>query len=389
MWFEARCFDVGYFDIRYFDIGWIHVRNFHQVGLFDVGWLIAELRSLNPRRLHPERVVLLLAATLDYVVGDPWGWPHPVQAMGKVIASYSRWAINSAFAPAVMKVAGFGLALLLIGSTILVSAAGLTLLAQLSPLAKGLADIVLLASCFAGRSLRKAAEDVLSALKPKSKPKSSSGSEVLQPDALKQDALNQARVQLARYVGRDTQTLSEPEIRRAVLETVSENAIDGVLSPLFYAIVGSWFGYAAPAALAYKAASTLDSMVGYREAPYTDLGWFSARLEDGLTWLPCRLSVLTIALLSGRPGHVFSTCWRDARSDPSPNAGWSECAYAASLGVQLGGTNTYRGKTKIKPLLGDPAQPITETVIRRAFKITRNSFFIWLAIGIGSLWALT
>ena len=255
MWFEARCFDVGYFDIRYFDIGWIHVRNFHQVGLFDVGWLIAELRSLNPRRLHPERVVLLLAATLDYVVGDPWGWPHPVQAMGKVIASYSRWAINSAFAPAVMKVAGFGLALLLIGSTILVSAAGLTLLAQLSPLAKGLADIVLLASCFAGRSLRKAAEDVLSALKP-------------------------ARVQLARYVGRDTQTLSEPEIRRAVLETVSENAIDGVLSPLFYAIVGSWFGYAAPAALAYKAASTLDSMVGEREAPYTDLCWFSARLDD-------------------------------------------------------------------------------------------------------------
>ena len=126
-------------------------------------------------------------------------------------------------------------------------------------------------------------------------------------------------------------------------------------------------------------------MVGYREAPYTELGWFSARLEDGLTWLPCRLSVVTIALLSGRPRHVLRQCARDAGADPSPNAGWSECAYAAALGVQLGGPNTYRGQLKVKPLLGDATRPITDEVIAAALGLTRQSFLVGLIAGIVGL----
>ncbi len=114
--------------------------------------------------------------------------------------------------------------------------------------------------------------------------------------------------------------------------------------------------------MAYKAASTLDSMVGYREVPYTYLGWFSAKLEDGLTWLPCRLTVLTLSLLSGKPLHIWKICQRDAPQDPSPNSGWSECAYAAVLGVQVGGINHYRGIEKHKPLLGDVTHPITPTL---------------------------
>jgi len=106
-------------------------------------------------------------------------------------------------------------------------------------------------------------------------------------------------------------------------------------------------------------------MVGYQEAPYTHLGWFSARLEDGLTWLPCRL-VLTLALMSGRPQHVWRLCRRDAIKDPSPNSGWSRCAYAAVLGVQMGGTNWYGGVAKHKPLLGDPIHPITAARIHGA-----------------------
>ncbi|MEO0769104.1 MAG: adenosylcobinamide-phosphate synthase CbiB [Cyanobacteria bacterium J06649_4] len=323
--------------------------------------------------------ILLLAATLDYVVGDPWGWPHPVQAMGKVINIYRHWAIARAFSPRVMKVAGVGLAFLVIGGTALVSGAGLTLIGRLSPALRFLAEVILLASCFAGRSLRAAAEDVLGTLRSALKNAASQSS-----DTTGEDGLSQARERLAMYVGRDTETLSAVEIRRAVLETVSENAIDGVLAPLFYAILGGLVGWAVPVALAYKAASTLDSMVGYREAPYTDLGWFSARLEDALTWLPCRLSVLTIALLSGRPGSVLSICWRDARADPSPNAGWSECVYAAALGVQLGGVNTYRGKQKVKPLLGDANREITADVIEEAFQITRLSFLVGMTAGIAS-----
>ncbi|MGB3293062.1 MAG: adenosylcobinamide-phosphate synthase CbiB [Phormidesmis sp.] len=309
--------------------------------------------------------ILLVAAGLDFVIGDPWGWPHPVQAMGWVISAYSQKAIRAKSSPRAMKWAGIALAGLLIGGSGLLAWAMLQGLGLISPPLKIFAEGVLLASCFAGRSLRQAAEDVLAPLSCQDLPL--------------------ARKRLSKYVGRDTQQLSAIEVRRAVLETVSENAIDGVLAPLFYAILGAFWGVSGPVAIAYKAASTLDSMVGYREPPYTYLGWFSARLEDALTWLPCRLSVLTVALLSGRPRHVLSLCWRDARADPSPNAGWSECAYAAALGVQLGGPNAYRGKLKVKPYLGDPNRAITDEAIASALRLTRLSFLVGLAIGTVSL----
>lgn len=141
----------------------------------------------------------------------------------------------------------------------------------------------------------------------------------------------------------------------------------------------------APLAIGYKAASTLDSMVGYRTAPYTYLGWASARFEDGLTWLPCRLVVATVGLLSGQPGHVWQVCQRDAIADPSPNAGWSECAYAAALGIQLGGDNYYRGRRVQKPLLGDPNRPITAAVVRQALAYNRRTFLLWLILGAAAL----
>ncbi len=316
--------------------------------------------------------VLIAAATVDFVVGDPWGWPHPVQAMGKVISAYcsSQWLVD--LKPTWMRLAGIGLATLLVGGSGLLTGVVLQGLGWVWPGLQWLAAVILLASCFAGRSLRRAADEVL--------------------EPLTRGDLVLARERLARYVGRDTQQLTAVEINRAVLETVSENAIDGVLAPLFYFIAGAILaamsgdpglsiGVGVSMAIAYKAASTLDSMVGYREAPYTHLGWASARLEDLLTWLPCRLSVLAIALISGRPRHVLRLCRRDAAADPSPNAGWSECAYAAALGVQLGGANQYRGQIKIKPYLADDTRTITPAVIQEALQITRWSFLLGAALG--------
>jgi len=307
-------------------------------------------------------VILILAALLDYLLGDPWAWPHPVRAMGWVIHHYTQIAFKLFTAPAALGACGVLLCLGLIGGSALCG----WLIAQLAQLlhpALGLvAEAVLLASCFAGRSLRAAAEEVLA------------------PLAIKD--LATARSYLSRYVGRDTDSLSEPEVLRATLETVSENATDGVMAPLFYALIGLAFPAigSLPFALAYKAASTLDSTVGYREAPYTHIGWCSARVEDVLTWLPCRLTVLTLGILSGKPYQVWQLCQRDANADPSPNAGWSECAYAAILGVQMGGTNWYRGIAKPKPLLGDPVYPITPTRIEQGLNLTRSSFLLWLAI---------
>ncbi|TVQ07323.1 MAG: cobalamin biosynthesis protein [Leptolyngbya sp. DLM2.Bin27] len=311
-------------------------------------------------------LVLGLAAGLDRIVGDPWGWPHPVQAIGRVIGWGSRAIQRLKLPPSGERRLGVILALGVMLGSGLVGWWAVHLAGMVHPMVGIAAEVVLLASCLAGRSLRRAAEEVLNPLAVADIPT--------------------ARQRLALYVGRDTENLDEPEILRAVLETVSENATDGVLAPLFYALVGAFLPWGSvPVALAYKAASTLDSMVGYREAPYTHLGWFSARFEDGLTWLPCRLTVLTIALLSGRPRQVVRLCRRDAPADPSPNAGWSECAYAAALGVQLGGRNIYRGQVKEKPLLGDAVRSIECDRILAALALTRRAALLWLGLGVSAL----
>lgn len=313
---------------------------------------------------HAPILIVVGSAALDYALGDPWHWIHPVQVMGAVIHRYSLWVLKHYNHPRTLRLAGILLTLGMIGGTGLISWGLLWVATSLNPwLGRGCA-VILLASCLAGRSLRAAAEDVLS--------------------PLAEGDLATARQKLAQYVGRDTEDLSEADMLRAVIETVSENATDGVMAPLFYALVGlglPWIG-SVPLAMAYKAASTLDSMVGYRTAPYTDLGWFSARCEDGLTWLPCRLTVLTIASLSGQPLRVLRLCRRDAIADPSPNAGWSECAYAATLGVQMGGLNRYQGQIKAKPLLGDPHQPITPERIHAALRLTRHSILLWITLGL-------
>ncbi len=317
-----------------------------------------------------ESIVLLLAASLDYLIGDPWGWPHPVRVMGWIISQWTQLVITRCHGKWQRRLAGVGLGIGLILSSGLVGWLILRGASWLHPIFGIAVEAVMLASCLAGRSLRAAAVDVL---KP-----------------LSDGQIDIARSQLSLYVGRDTEKLSEPEIRRAILETVTENATDGVMAPLFYGMIGAFLPGvgSVPLALAYKAASTLDSMIGYREEPYQDLGWFSAKLEDYLTWLPCRLTVITLALLSGKPQKVLSLCRRDGVKDSSPNSGWSECAYAAILGVQVGGTNWYRGVAKHKPLLGDSVEPITEDKIYQALRLTRYSILIWLVLTILLLHAL-
>ena len=337
----------------------------------------------NDQWLFEPAIVLGLASGLDYLIGDPWGWPHPVRVIGWVINhlfSAVIWIlekpITTRYLGLITKITNLQIDIITSRSVGIVLAMAITigsasmgwLIVQtarwLHPLLGVGVETILLASCFAGRSLRDAGEAVLQSLATKD--------------------LSTARSTLSQYVGRDTDNLSEPEILRAVLETVTENATDGVMAPLFYAIVGAFLPGvgSVPLALAYKAASTLDSMVGYRVQPYIYIGWFSAKQDDVLTWLPCRLLIITLAILAGKPGYVWRICQRDAPKDPSPNSGWSECAYAAILGVQVGGTNWYQGVAKYKPLLGDPIYPITGDRIQQAMRLTRDSFLIWLLIGI-------
>jgi adenosylcobinamide-phosphate synthase len=310
-----------------------------------------------------QSIILLLAACLDYLIGDPWGWVHPVQVMGWVIQNYTDLTIKASSPGGQRRLAGVGLGLILIIGSGLISWLIILIGNGVHPILGLTLQIILLASCFAEKSLRVAVQDVLSSIKAGN--------------------LIEARSRLSLYVGRDTKNLSQPEILRALLETVAENAVDGVTAPLFYAIAGSFTPWGAvPVVLAYKAASTLDSMVGYLREPYTDIGWFSAQLEDRLTWLPCRLTVLTLCLASDRPLEIWEICRRDGIKDPSPNSGWSEAAYAAVLKVQLGGKNTYQGVVKEKPLLGNPIEQISPEKINDALTLTRYICLSWLTIAI-------
>ena len=180
--------------------------------------------------------------------------------------------------------------------------------------------------------------------------------------------LPEARKQVARIVGRDTQNLNEEEIVKATVETVAENTTDGVISPLFWALLGG------PVLLwGFKAASTLDSMVGYMDEKYRDIGWSSARLDDIMNYIPARLTALLMvcaAYLSGLDGkNAFRIVCRDHANHKSPNCAWSEAAAAGAMHIQLGGTHEYFGKPVEKPTIGDADRPAEREDIRRANRL--------------------
>jgi adenosylcobinamide-phosphate synthase len=159
------------------------------------------------------------------------------------------------------------------------------------------------------------------------------------------------------------------------VESVAENTVDGIISPLFYACLGG------PAlAWAYKAINTLDSMIGYKDERYLHFGWFSARLDDAANFIPARLSALIIplaAFLIGQDAILsLKTVRADGRHAESPNAGFPESAFAGALRIQLGGDNIYRGRVASRPLIGQPMQPRKPEHIKRAIRLMYAASFV-------------
>jgi adenosylcobinamide-phosphate synthase len=186
-------------------------------------------------------------------------------------------------------------------------------------------------------------------------------------DHLAADDLPAARRRLTHLVGRDTASLDESEIARAVVESVAENTSDAVVAPL---VAGAVAGI--PGLVVYRAANTLDAMVGHREQRYMRFGWASARLDDLLNLVPARLSAALAALLApvvgGRTRAAWAAWRRDASRHPSPNAGPVEAAFAGALGVRLGGVNVYRDRIEDRPALGD-GRPVARADIDRAIRL--------------------
>ena len=204
---------------------------------------------------------------------------------------------------------------------------------------------------------------------------------------LKAHDLEGARRAVSRIVGRDTQALDETGVAKAAVETVAENTCDGVIAPLIFLFLGGL-----PAGMAYKAVSTLDSMVGYKNDKYRFFGWASARLDDILNFIPARLSGLLLclgaALLPGCSGRrAWTIFWRDRRKHASPNSAHTEAACAGALGVRLAGDASYFGKVVHKPTLGDPVRPVESEDIPRACRLMyAGAGLLLLLFAVLSVW---
>ena len=185
--------------------------------------------------------------------------------------------------------------------------------------------------------------------------------------ALEADDLERARAMLPALVGREPDGLRASEIARAVVESVAENTVDAVVAPALWAAVAG-----APGALSYRAVNTLDSMVGHRSARYAKYGWASARLDDALAWVPARLTAALVALVRPRAARAVWVAVRtQAPRHPSPNAGVAEAAFAAALGLRLGGTNRYGERTEQRPPLGT-GRPAVVGDIEQAVRLCRD-----------------
>ncbi|OLB63595.1 MAG: cobalamin biosynthesis protein CobD [Nitrospirae bacterium 13_2_20CM_2_61_4] len=306
---------------------------------------------------------LVLACALDAMIGDPRWLPHPVRLMGRAIAWYEQGARRVVADRTSDLVAGIVLAVGLPAVSYGVSWLAIDLSGRIhETVGKGV-EVFLAFTTVAARDLADHASAVWRALE--------SGS------------LEDARTAVARIVGRDTAQLSEGEVVRATVETVAESMSDGIVAPLFFAVLGG-----APLALVYKAINTLDSMIGHREPPYRHFGWASARLDDVANWVPARATALLIA---GAAGLVLwdtassQRAWRlflrDGKKHPSPNSGRPEAAMAGALGVRLGGTNYYDGVPAERPALGEPLRSLSPPCISEALRV------MWTVFGLAALLA--
>lgn len=198
-------------------------------------------------------------------------------------------------------------------------------------------------------------------------------------DYLRDNDLSEARRKVGWIVGRDTDKLTVPEIVRATVETISENIVDGIISPLFFFALGG-----VPLAMLYRAANTMDSMIGYKNDKYIFFGRFAARLDDVLNYIPARLTGMLIVVASFVLHYDFVRAWkmmmRDADKHPSPNGGYCEATVAGALGIRLGGLNYYFGMPHFRAYMGEPICELTPRHIIEATKIMYTVTVMFLCI---------
>uniref|UniRef100_UPI003FF12B40 adenosylcobinamide-phosphate synthase CbiB n=1 Tax=Gemmiger formicilis TaxID=745368 RepID=UPI003FF12B40 len=299
---------------------------------------------------------------LDALFGDPAWLPHPVVLMGRCISAlekHLRTALPKT--PRGELAGGAAVAAVLPLGTLAVTGLACWAAARLHP-ALGLAlQMLWCGQALAAKGLAQESRNVYKEL-------------------VKGD-LPAARRAVARIVGRDTQNLTAAGVTRAAVETVAENARDGVIAPLLYMLLGG-----APLALTYKAINTMDSMLGYKNEKYLYFGRCAAKLDDAANWLPSRLAALLWVAAAALTGNSARGAWRiwrrDRRRHASPNSAQTESACAGALGVQLAGPAYYFGEYYDKPTIGDPLREIEPRDILRANRMMYAESLLALVLGL-------
>ena len=299
---------------------------------------------------------------LDAVFGDPAWLPHPVVLMGKCISKLEK-TLRARF-PKTQQgelLAGAVLAFCLPVGTFLVTSAVCLLAAKISPWLGLAVQMFWCGQALAAKGLVQESRNVYNKL--------------VKPD------LPAARKAVSRIVGRDTENLTAEGVTKAAVETVAENASDGVIAPLLYMLLGG-----APLALTYKAVNTMDSMVGYKNETYLYFGRAAAKLDDVANYIPSRLAALLWAAAAALTGSDAKGAWRiwrrDRRNHASPNSAQTESACAGALGVQLAGPAYYFGEYYPKPTIGDALRPIEPQDILRADRMMYAASILALVLGL-------
>lgn len=302
----------------------------------------------------------------DLLLGDPEWFPHPVRGVGRLVSLLDN-RLGAKACKWVERINGMVLAFSVIGITFIVAYLSLELLRKVNPLLGSLSLVYLGYTTLSIKDLRDKAKAILK--------------------ELENNSIIGARRQLSKIVGRDTQDLNQERIIKATIESIAENTNDGIIAPLFYLVLGGPI-----LAIIYKAINTLDSMVGYKNERYIYFGWFSAKLDDVVNFIPARITAILISLSSLILGKdfkdSFKTMLRDGRRHPSLNSGFSEAAMAGALGIRLGGHSYYQGKILAKPYLGEEKREAKPSCIDEALAISLVTSIVMVSIGILLKWAV-
>ena len=294
-------------------------------------------------------LALLIGFVIDLILGDPHGWPHPVIWIGKLI-SFLEKRFRKAFPKTVggERAAGACIWIVTAGVSLLLPLLVLRLCGRVSPWLRLALESIMCWQILATKSLRDESMKVYKALKT--------------------GDLAASRYAVSMIVGRDTERLDEAGVTRAAVETVAENTSDGIVAPLIFMALGG-----APLGFFYKAVNTMDSMLGYVEEPYKNVGLVPAKLDDVFNWIPARVSALLMLLGGGLLGFDMKNGWRIFRRDrykhASPNSAQTESVCAGLLGLRLAGDAWYHGVLHKKEYIGDELRPIEHEDIPRACRL--------------------